>query len=925
MRFARLRLTATAITVMLLLTAAGCGQKSESEMLASARQRIDAHEVPAAIIELKSTLQAYPQSGEARFLLGKALVASGEIGAAAVELDKARDLRYPDVEVMPLLAKAMLGTGNAKKLTELYAHMSLPQPKADAEFKAQMAIAFSMMGDNARSQAAVDQALRSDPHNSTARLHDVRLNSATLGLEASLKAIDEVLSKDPARRDAWQLRGDMLARTGDRTDDAIEAYRHALASDARYAPAHTALIDQLMRKGDTAGLRAAVTNMRNALPQLPETRYQQAQLALLDGKLKPAREAAQQLLKYAPQNVRYLQLAGAIEFNDGSLLLAQNYLEKVVQLSPQHSAARRLLALTYLRSGQPLKAVPILEPLIGTKSPDPVALALTAEAHLQDGDAQRAERLFARAAAIDPNDPKAVTALALLAIARGDVASGIERLEQATRQDSGTYSDMALISVYLRRQNLDAALKVIDRLQAKNPQQPLPYYLRARVLEQLKETAGARAGLEKTLSIDPSYFPAVQALAELDLAAGKPDAVRERYEAMLKRDPRDYRALVALAELRRRGGAKAEEITGLLSEAVRLNPTEETPRLLLIEHLMSSGDPKAAKSRAEEALAAIPDDPKLLDALGRAQLATGSPQQAIASFGKIAAAQPDQSAVQLRLAEAYLKAGDRGAARASLRRALQITPDMLDAQRQLIVLAMQEKQPADALGTAREVQRQRSKEPVGFALESEVQAATGQWPAAVTAARAALQRAATTENATRVHSMLLRAGREGEADRFAAGWEREHPHDVPFQSHLGAAAIQRGLFADAEARFRKILASNPDDALTLNNMAWVLARQNKPGGLPYAERAAKLLPQSPSVLDTLASALATDKQLPKAIETQRRAVQMAPAVGQYRLALARLLIATGDKSAARAELETLSKLGDKFDAQNEVASLLKNL
>lgn len=925
MRFARPRLTATAITVMFLLTVAGCGQKSESEMLASARQRISAHEVPAAIIELKSTLQAYPQSGEARFLLGETLIASGDIGAAVVELDKARDLRYPDVEVMPLLAKAMLVTGEAKKLTELYAHMSLPQPKADAEFKGQMAIAFSMMGDNVRSQAAVDQALRSDPRNATARLHDVRLNSATLGLDASLKAIDEVVHEDPARRDAWQLRGDMLARAGNRTDEAIDAYRHALASDARYAPAHMALIDQLMRKGDVAGLHTAVANMKSALPQLPETRYQQAQLALLDGQLKPAREAAQQLLKYAPQNVRYLQLAGAIEFNDGSLLLAQNYLEKVVQLSPQHRAARRLLAQAYLRSGQPLKAVPVLEPLVDTKTPDAEALALTAEAHLQNGDPQRAERLFARAAALDPKNPKAVTALALTAIARGDVDSGIERLEQTTRQDSGTYADMALISVYLRRQNLDAALKVIDRLQTKNPTQPLPYYLRARVLEQRKDIAGARAGLEKTLSIDPSYFPAVRVLAELDLAAGKPDAARARYEAMLKRDPRDYRALLALAEMRRRVGAKPEEITGLLSEATRLNPTEAAPRLLLIEHLLNTGDPKAAKSRAEEALAAIPDDPKLLDALGRAQLATGSPQQAIASLGKVAAAQPDQSEAQLRLAEAYLQAGDRSAARASLRRALQITPDMLAAQRQLIVLAMQDKQSADALAIAREVQRQRSKEPVGYALESEVQAATRQWPAAVAAAQAALQRAATTENATRVHSMLLRAGRDGEADRFAAGWEREHPRDIPFQSHLGAAAIQRGLFADAEARFRKILASSPDDVLTLNNMAWVLARQNKPGGLAYAERAAKLLPESPSVLDTLASALAADKQLPKAIETQRRAVQMAPAVGQYRLALARLLIATGDKAAARTELETLAKLGDKFDSQNEVASLLKTL
>ena len=44
-----------------------------------------------------------------------------------------------------------------------------------------------------------------------------------------------------------------------------------------------------------------------------------------------------------------------------------------------------------------------------------------------------------------------------------------------------------------------------------------------------------------------------------------------------------------------------------------------------------------------------------------------------------------------------------------------------------------------------------------------------------------------------------------------------------------------------------------------------------------------------------------------------------------RLNLAKIYIKAGDKARAKAELETLAKLGEKFPAQPEVAALLKSL
>jgi len=95
--------------------------------------------------------------------------------------------------------------------------------------------------------------------------------------------------------------------------------------------------------------------------------------------------------------------------------------------------------------------------------------------------------------------------------------------------------------------------------------------------------------------------------------------------------------------------------------------------------------------------------------------------------------------------------------------------------------------------------------------------------------------------------------------------------------------------------------------------------------VPFAEKALQLMPEQPAVMDTLASALAAEGQLPQAIDWQRKALAKASNNASYRLRLAKLLIKGGDKAGARTELNTLAALGDKFADHAEVGTLLKDL
>jgi len=122
-----------------------------------------------------------------------------------------------------------------------------------------------------------------------------------------------------------------------------------------------------------------------------------------------------------------------------------------------------------------------------------------------------------------------------------------------------------------------------------------------------------------------------------------------------------------------------------------------------------------------------------------------------------------------------------------------------------------------------------------------------------------------------------------------------------------------------------VLAVKPDHALSLNNVAWLLLQQKKPGALDHAERAVKAAPDQPALRDTLAQVLAAEGKLAQAVEMQKAAVALRPEDPGLRLNLAGFYTQANEKKLARAELERLAALGDRFNRQAEVEAALKAL
>ncbi|WP_439115354.1 XrtA/PEP-CTERM system TPR-repeat protein PrsT [Hydrogenophaga sp.] len=908
--------------VMLL---AACGDSDPQKMLASARQYLDANDHPAAIIQLKNALQEAPDLGEARLLLGKALLLNGDAAGAETELQKARELGHPPETVTPLLVRSRLAQGQFQQVTNEFANTDLADPAAQAELKTLVAIAWRQQGNSAAFEAGLQAALKAKTDHAPALIEQARFKAAQRDFDGALAVLDGVLARRPKDEEALKLKGDVLLYGQADPAQALAAYRAAVQARPDFQDAQAGVVRVLMGQGDLDQAAKAWDALAQFAPGRPQTLYLQTQLAFQKKDFKAAQASAQQLLKLTPDSPTALEMAGAAAFQLNAMAQAEAMLLRAVQAAPQLKIARRVLVLTYLRTGQVDKALSALPSDLATNDSDPALLAVAGQAYMVKGEAERAEQLFSRASRLAPKDAAMRTSLAVSQLMAGKTELAMDALQDIAATDAGVMADMALINAHLRKRDIDKALIAIAALEKKRATDPMPVHLRGRALLMRNDQAGARAAFERAQSIDPEYFAATAALAALDVVDGKPQEAQKRFEAAVQRNPKNAPALMALAELKLGAGGSKDEVADLIRKAVDAAPTDKAPRLMLAEHYLRQHDAKNALSTAQAAVAARPDAPELLDALGRAQTANGEHNQALSSFNKMVGLLPGSPLPYVRMATAHSANQDSPAAMQSLRRALEIQPDLLSAQRGLADLAVKANQPSEALAVSRTVQKQRPKDAVGFVLEGDIHAAGKNWGLAADAYRAGLKVAAGPELVIKLHAALSMGGKAGDAERLAADWLKNKPKDPAVPLYLGDRAIAARQWTDAQRHYERVIERQPKNALALNNLAWVAGRLGRTDAVALAERANEAAPNQPAFMDTLAVLLSEKGEHARALALQKKVLEAQPQAPVFKLNLARMQIKAGDKAAARTLLNELAALGETFSGQAEVKELQQDL
>lgn len=919
------------LALMLVAPLALAADERASRYYEDALTRFEREDHAGAVIQLKNALQIDKGLLPVHVLLGKALLANGEMVAAEAALNEALRLGVSRAEVVLPLARAVLGQGRPADLLD---ETKFPTTGLSAVTLAELLVlkagAHADLGKPREAMPLLERARQVQPNSAGPWLAEVPIRIRARQMAEARAAADRALLLAPDSAEALYIRGS-VSHAGNDIATALDFYGRALAQDGDHLESLLARAGIRLDAGDLALAEADLESLKRSAPRDPRATYLRALAAERGGRAKEARDALAEVtglldpipletLRYRPQ---VLILGGLSHYGLRQFEKAKPYLETIQRDQPA-SPASKLLAQIHVADGNHDRAVEVLEAYLRNQPRDVQAQLLLANAHLVQRRHSRAIQVLQ--SALQVNDSAALRSALGIALLQSDRPNeALPQLEQAYRMaPSDLRTGVELGNLYLRARRPADAAKVAEALLKRQPENPTLQNLLGAVRDQQGKGKQARAAFEQALKLAPDHVPASLNLARLDAKEGRLDAAAQRLDGVLQREPRNAEVLMQRGLIAEQLGADAAA-TSFYARAFDHSAADDLkPGLMLVTHHLRANRVTAAAEAVRQLTLKAPDDLSVQMANARVALAAKDPAAARTYLGRASRAAEFDPQLQVQVALMQMQAGDAKAAQYSLSKALQSDPQHVVAQAMMVEaeIALGDLQPAEQ--RARALAASQPKLSQAQALLGDVAMARGQPDAAVKAYRTAHDLQPTTTSLLRLHRVLSGIDADG-ARQLAQQWLRRHPEDADVHAALADAHARSGQMAAARQGYERVLALRPDDADALNNYAHVLLHLKDPGALKVAERALALRPETPHVIGTAGWAAHHAGQTDRALQLLRDARLRDPANDETRFYLATVLATAGRKAEARQELESALRSGRPFASEAAAKRLLISL
>nr|WP_316644380.1 XrtA/PEP-CTERM system TPR-repeat protein PrsT [uncultured Roseateles sp.] len=897
-----------------------------------ALQRYERKDIEGAIIQLKNALQIDNSMLPVQVLLGKALLANGEVANAEVAFTEALRLGVNRAEVVLPLAKAVVSQGKQKQLIEQprFALNGLPS-LVQLDLLLIRASAASDLGDVQGAMKNINDARAIDARAPEVWLAEVPIRIRARQFAEANLAADKALALAPGSAEGLYQKAS-IAHVQSELSAAVAGYDKAIKADAEHVESRLARAGIYLDQGRGAEAKADVMEVVRVAPLEPRGAYLKALIAEREGNAAASRAALREVtelidpiqvdfIRYRPQ---LLMLNGLAHFGLNEREKAKPYLE-LFQKAQNNSPVSKLLAQIYMAEKNADRAIEVMEIYMKGHPGDGQGASLLAGAYMSKGRYPKATALMQEALR-SRDAPEFHTALGLSLIGSGQVGNAVTELETAFKNDpKQVQAGTVLINLYLRDRQVTKAVAVAQTLAKQQPGNAGFQNLLGVTKAEARDAVGAKAAFEQAIKLDAGYLQPKMGLARLEIATKAYDAAAKRLGEIIKADERNGDAMYDMAVLSERRGQMAEAQRWLEKAVDFSGPRETRPSFALVELHLRSGRAAPALDAAKVLLSKAPDDVSVLTTYARAQLANGDLPNARTSLTNASRRADYDATAQYGIASLQLSANDVAGAAYSLEKALIGKPDYLPAQAMMTTVELRQGDPAKAERRARQIVQTYPKLALGHSLTAEVALARNQIPAALEASKRAHELEPDTGSVLRLFGVLLVQGDNKAALQLVGQWLKKYPRDLAVMSAMANAEARAGNFAAARGTYENLLKINPGDADALNNLANVLLRTKDPTAQKVAEQALAKAPNNANVIDTAGWAAHLAGQSDRAVQLLRDARLRDPANPEIRYHLAAVLAKAGRNREAREELEASLKTNPNFDSANEARQLLLTL
>lgn len=899
------------------------GDKAASEeFYQDAKKYLKKGDANAAVIQLKNALQKDRNNISARKLLGEIYLRAGNGLAAEKELRAARRRGATDIETQIMIARAYSLQGKFKEILR-----ELKDEVADESIRASILYlrgnAFFGLGMRRDAKASFEEAARLKPGDSQPKvglakilISDGKIPEARAQVEAALKA-------NPKSVEALVIKGEMRRMKND-TEGALAAFDDALKINKTYVSALLGRAATLIDLNKDEAAQSDIQAVYSRMPNHPLASFLSALILAKKKDFVGAQEMLQRAGSALDDHLPSTYLRGAVNYALGHLEQAENELSRYVARVPDDVRARKMLGATLIRNRNYAGAVDKLKPLVDSGKADAQVLTLLGTAYMKTGRFAKGSELFERAAKAAPDVSSIRTQLALSRLVQGSSDQAVGDLQAAIDLDpEARQASVLLTLVHLRKSEFDEALKAAERLRKIMPGNPIVENLMGAAYLGKEDPATAREMFEKALKIKSDFHPARMNLAQLDMKEGHVDQAVRNYEKIIREDPKNLGALLAMADVAQRQN-KPEKVVDWLKKASDANPKAIVPKLRLVEHYRQQRDIPRALSVAQALDRAVPNNPQVLEALGRMEITAGQKTGAVSTFRRLVGVAKDSPRAHQLLGAALLESDNRPAARRSFRDAIELDQGFVPALTALAELESRDGNVEAALKLAAKVTQKEPKSAIGPMLTGDVLMRSKQYDEALASYEKAVEKEDTSGLALRMYNARARLGRTEEGLRKLQQWvDRNGAPGV--RSSLANAYLTTGHYDDAIRESEKLLETNPENPVVLNNLAWLYDQKGDSRAVRTAEKALKLVPRSPQIKDTLGWILIRRGELARGTVLLKEAHTAAPKLGDIAYHLAVALNKSGRAEEARRTLERIFKADVKFSESANAQKLLEEL
>ncbi len=355
--------------------------------------------------------------------------------------------------------------------------------------------------------------------------------------EQALSHFKAALNNDPVNHDIWYDKA-RLEYQLDNFEEAHQSCVRAIRLDADNPSYHELLVVILSNLNDRDALEDHLKYMVKKFPNNLWASLNLVSVYIQKKEIKKAHQLLQLLRKRHPEEISILYYMGDILAASGKLKEAVVMYQKILELKPDHTEVKIQLAKIYLISKDMGLAEKYLASAVEEDTQDPFVYEKLAQIYIGHEDTFSAEKIIIKGLQIDKKNIALILEYAGILTKRNKLAKAVAAYEQALVLDNENYRILGnLGELYRLTGKIKEAEDAIRQALVLEPNSPWVRILKIELLHQENKIDKALDEIEKLIRLDPQNRYAYQKKAIILLANKEYQKAYQAVEQALQSEP----------------------------------------------------------------------------------------------------------------------------------------------------------------------------------------------------------------------------------------------------------------------------------------------------------------------------------------------------------------------------------------------------